>query len=234
LIGTTDTDYTGDIDNPLAEEGEVERILESAARAFPDAGISMSDVISVFAGLRPLVGGNGGSTSELSRKEEIIESDSGLITIIGGKLTTYRSMAEQAADIVARRLGQPPGSLTREIELAGGAVPESELEEAASSASKEFNVPVETAEHLIRSYGGNYRDVLEIARTSDDLKKRLVDGLPHIEAEVIYAARSEMAATVEDFLSRRTRIALLARDQGRSCASRVAELMAREARRSIG
>ncbi|HET9532291.1 MAG TPA: glycerol-3-phosphate dehydrogenase [Blastocatellia bacterium] len=233
LIGTTDTDYTGDIDNPLAEEGEVENILESAARAFPRAGISMGDVISVFAGLRPLVGGNGGSTSELSRKEQIIESGSGLISIIGGKLTTYRSMAEHAVDIVARRLGKPSRSLTREIELAGGAMPESEWEEAASSASKEFNVTVETAEHLIRSYGGNYRDVLEIARRSDDLKKRLIEDLPQIEAEIVYAARSEMAATVEDFLSRRTRIALLARDQGRHCAARVAELMARETRRSI-
>jgi glycerol-3-phosphate dehydrogenase len=233
MIGTTDTDYAGDIDDPRAEDREVEQVLESAARAFPGAGISTDDVISVFAGLRPLVAGNGGATSELSRKEQVIESDSGLISIIGGKLTTYRKMAEQAVDIVARRLGRPTRSVTREIELAGGAMPEREWKEAARRAATEFHIPAETAEHLIRSYGGNYREVLEITRTSADLKANLIAGLPHIEAEVVYAARSEMAATVEDFLARRTRIALLARDHGQSCAARVAELMGRELARSV-
>jgi glycerol-3-phosphate dehydrogenase len=228
MIGTTDTDYTGDLDDPRAEDREVEQVLKSAARAFPDAHISTDDVISVFAGLRPLVAGNGGATSELSRKEEIIESDSGLISIIGGKLTTYRKTAEQAVDIVARRLALSSRSVTGEIELAGGAIPDGEWKEAARRAATEFRVQAETAEHLIRSYGGNYRAVLEIAGASEELKARLVEYLPHIEAEVVYAARSEMAATVEDFLARRTRIALLAPDHGRSCAARVAALMGRE------
>jgi glycerol-3-phosphate dehydrogenase len=202
--------------------------LKSAARAFPGANISTDDVISAFAGLRPLVAGNGGATSELSRKEEIIESDSGLISIIGGKLTTYRKTAEQAVDIVARRLGLSSRSETGEIELAGGAIREREWKEAARRAATEFRIQAETAEHLIRSYGGNYRAMLEIASASEELKARLVEDLPHIEAEVVYAARSEMAATVEDFLARRTRIALLAPDHGRSCAARVAALMGRE------
>jgi glycerol-3-phosphate dehydrogenase len=80
----------------------------------------------------------------------------------------------------------------------------------------------------MRSYGGNFEEVLEIARESSDLRARLIEGLPHIAAEIVYAARSEMAATVEDFLSRRTRIALLARDHGHSCAIDVARLMGRE------
>ncbi|HSE97300.1 MAG TPA: glycerol-3-phosphate dehydrogenase, partial [Blastocatellia bacterium] len=225
LIGTTDTDYTGDIDDPRAERDEVERLLKSAAAAFPQSGVSTGDVISTFAGLRPLVAGNGSSTSELSRKEQIIESPSGLISIIGGKLTTYRSMAEQVTDIIARRLTHAGRSVTRDIELAGGAIPESRWKESAARAAEEFRVPFEIADHLIRSYGGNYRAVLEIVRSSPRLGMKLVEELPHIEAEVIYAARSEMAATVEDFLARRTRLALLAGDQGRACQARVAELL---------
>ncbi|HWP44525.1 MAG TPA: FAD-dependent oxidoreductase, partial [Blastocatellia bacterium] len=232
LIGTTDTGYSGDLDDPRPEEDEIERVLKSAAQAFPGAGISTGDIISVFAGLRPLVAGSG-STAALSRKEQILESDSGLISIIGGKLTTYRKMAERTVDLVARRLGRPARSLTSEIELAGGALPEIRRNEMARDTASEFRVPVETAEHLIRSYGRSYRDVLEITRLSGEHKSKLVEDLPHIEAEIIYAARAEMAATVEDFLARRTRIALLARDHGRSCSARVAELMARESRLTI-
>lgn len=80
----------------------------------------------------------------------------------------------------------------------------------------------------MRSYGGNYRRVLDLTRESEELKSTLMDGLPHIEAEIVYAARYELTATVEDFLSRRTRIALLAHDHGRSCADRVAKLMSEE------
>jgi glycerol-3-phosphate dehydrogenase len=235
LIGTTDTDYNGDLNEPAATSEEIERVLQSAARMFPDAKISATDCISAFAGLRPLVGGQGKSTAALSRKEEIFESQSGLISIIGGKLTTYRRMAERAVDIVARRLesnsqmnGQTFGhSLTERIELAGGPL-ERDIRDEAERAAIEYGVSVETANHLIKTYGGNFRAVLEIANESEELKKPLIDELPHIEAEVVYAARAEMAATVEDFLARRTRICLLARGDVRACAARVAALMAGE------
>ncbi len=92
----------------------------------------------------------------------------------------------------------------------------------------EFGVDVATVEHLIGTYGGNYRVVLELTRESEELKAVLIDGLPHIEAEAVYSARYEMTMTVEDFLSRRTRIELLARDHGRSSTTRVANLLKRE------
>jgi len=236
IIGTTDTDYAGDLDDPRAESEEIKRVVESAARSFPRAAISVEDVISTYAGLRPLVGGIDKSTKELSRKEEIFESETGLISIMGGKLTTYRRMAERVVDLVEQRLarGKAAGrtharrGAGERFSLAGGASLAANINEEAKRAANEFGVSVATALHLIESYGGNYKRLLEITRESEDLKQALTRDLPHIEAEVVYAARYEMAATLDDFLARRTRIALIACDGGRSCAMRVASLMGRE------
>jgi len=228
VVGTTDADYTGDLDEPRAESTEVDRVVRSAARAFPGANISTEDVISTFAGLRPLIASHGESTKDVSRKEEIFESERGLLTITGGKLTTWRRMAERAIDLAVRRLESLDGvarehrSSTEKLQLAVGFV--TDLSQAARYAS-EFGVSVVAVEHLIESYGSNYRVILELTRESEQLKSSLLEGLPHIAAEVVYAARHEMAARVDDFLSRRTRLELIARDHGRSCAERVAKLL---------
>lgn len=232
VIGTTDTDYDGSLDDPRAEAGEIDRVVRSAAHAFPGAGLSTGDVISSFAGLRPLIAADGRSTKELSRKEEIFEDASGLITITGGKLTTWRKMAERVVDLVAQRVEAIDGvrrsaAVTEKIELAGGAL-QGDPRDSARRAATEFGVDLAAVEHLMEAYGGEYRKVLELTSEAEELKLALIDGLPHIAAEVVYAARYEMATAVEDFLSRRTRIALLARDHGRSCAMRVAALLGRE------
>jgi len=235
VIGTTDTDYIGDPNDPQATAAEVRRIVESAARSFPDAGITTQDVISTFAGLRPLAAGDASATKELSRRETIIETPAGMISIIGGKLTTWRAMAERAVDLALKRLAaDAPARLTSthsrtaEIELAGSALLTGDLGAEAARLAAEFAVPRETAEHLLQSYGGNSVAVLELTRRREALKQRLLDNLPHIEAETVYAARHEMTVTVEDFLARRTRIHLLARDGGASCVARVTQLLAEE------
>lgn len=231
VIGTTDTDYTGDLDDPQATRDEIERLVESAARYFPEAVISMNDVINSYAGLRPLVGGDSASTKDVSRREEIAESPSGLISITGGKLTTWRQMAERAVDRVVQKLGRDgvaKPSLTAQLHLANGAARNANTDAEATRAAREFAVPVATVEHLMQSYGGNYRAVLDLTRESSALKRGLIDDLPHIEAEAVYAARYEMAATVEDVLARRTRLALLARNGGRECAARIASLLEHE------
>lgn len=232
VVGTTDTDYTGDLDEPRAEVSEVDRVVKSAARAFPGAKLSSEDVISTFAGLRPLIATDGQSTKDVSRKEEIFENAHGLLTITGGKLTTWRRMAERAVNLAVRRLESLDGvrrrqarrSLTESVQLAGGPIGDT-TGDSKEEAARDFGVRVSAVEHLIQSYGGNYRVLLELTRESEQLKSSLIEGLPHIEAEVVYAARYEMTATVEDFLSRRTRLELLARDHGRSCATRVASLL---------
>lgn len=228
LIGTTDTDYRGSFDDPQADEEEINRVVESAARAFPASHLSREDVISAFAGLRPLVAGNDDSTKDLSRKDEIIESSSGLISVTGGKLTTYRRMAERVVDATVKRLERGGrkldparrGSLTATIEIAGGAADDDVEKEA-----QEFGLSVETVRHLMRNYGGNYCRVLQIAREQDELKMPLIATLPHIRAEVVYAARYEMATTSEDFLERRTQIALIDRDHGKSQAEIISSLL---------
>lgn len=238
VIGTTDSDYSGDLDNPRAQSSEVDRVIKSAAEAFPSAQLSVDDVVSTFAGLRPLISGNEKSTNELSRREEIYEDDAGVITITGGKLTTWRRMAEKMVDIAVRRLNtggtrrpRNDHSVTETIQLAGGAMT-GDWQKEACSAAAEFDLNISTVKHLIDTYAGNYRVILEMTQESPELKRELVEGLPHIQAQVVYAARHEMALTVADVLSRRTRIELLSRDQGQSCAERVRNLLQREAGQS--
>jgi glycerol-3-phosphate dehydrogenase len=138
-------------------------------------------------------------------------------------------MAERVVDLVSQRFERNGrrsalhASVTNRIRLAGGSI-----DNDPTRAAAEFDVSASTVEHLMNTYGGNYRVVLEITRESEGMKETLVRGLPHIEAEVVYAARYEMIATVEDLLARRTRITLLASDHGRSCAMRVATLIGAE------
>lgn len=232
VIGTTDTDYAGDLDDPRASAAEIRHLVESAARSFPDAGLTTDDVISSFAGLRPLAGGAAGATKDLSRREALMETKAGTISITGGKLTAWRAMAEHAIDLAVKRLAggaaqsNLPRSRTAEIKLAHSERLVGETASEAARLARDFGVPVAVAEHLLQRYGGNSATVLEPTVGREELKRPLVDGLPHIEAEVIYATRCEMAATVEDVLARRTRIRLLARDGGASCAARIAQLMA--------
>lgn len=237
VVGTTDTDYTGGPDDPRATAEEIGRVVQSTAHSFPDAGITTADVISSFAGLRPLAAGAAGATKELSRRELIIENAAGMISIIGGKLTAWRAMAEHAVNLAIKRLLAPdhaaialPASRTAEIKLAGVERLKGEMTIEASRVAQQFGVPVSTVEHLVQTYGGNYPDVLEPTRRREELKRPLVDDLPHIEAEVIYAMHHEMVTTVDDFLSRRTRISLLTEDGGAGCVVRVGQLLAEETR----
>jgi glycerol-3-phosphate dehydrogenase len=236
VIGTTDSDYSGDLDSPRAESDEIDRVIKSAAAAFPTAQLTVDDVISTFAGLRPLITGTEKTTKELSRKEEIFEDEFGLITITGGKLTTWRRMAEKVVDKIVGKLRDADAlrnlrsdrSVTETVQLAGGGIT-GDLRKEASNAAVEFGVELSTVEHLIDTYAGNYRVILELTREWEGLKRRLIEDLPQIQAEVLYAARNEMAITDTDVLSRRTRVDLLTRDQGQSCAERVRELLQQEA-----
>ncbi|HEU4390641.1 MAG TPA: FAD-dependent oxidoreductase [Blastocatellia bacterium] len=233
LIGTTDSGYEGDLDKPVAEVEEVNRLIESVARIFPSARLAAGDVISTFAGLRPLIGGSDAPTTKITREEKIHVSRSGLISIVGGKLTTYRRMAERVVDLVAGRVGRREARCTTSrIDLARLAASSLELEDELTRASSESGIAMDTLNHLARTYGSGYRRILQLAVESKSLAEPLVAGLPHIAAEVVYSSRSEMAVTTEDFLSRRTRISLVAAGQLRSCEERVGKLMRAELART--
>jgi glycerol-3-phosphate dehydrogenase len=196
LVGTTDTDYQGDLDSPRAEKDEADNLLEAVTRNFPSANLSEQDVIASFAGLRPLVAQGNKPSEKLSRRERIVVDGSGMISVFGGKLTTYRAMAERVVDLAARRLGGATAPCcTHSISLRDDA---------------------------------RETEVTRIAAQSADLRLQLVKGLPYTAAEVVYAARHEMAMTVEDVIERRTRIAMLARDGGNQCRALVKKVLESE------
>ncbi|OBR63175.1 glycerol-3-phosphate dehydrogenase [Paenibacillus oryzae] len=170
-IGTTDTDYTGDPANPDITPEDVEYVLSAANGMFPGLGLSHADVESGWAGLRPLIYEEGKSPSEISRKDEIFRSPSGMLTIAGGKLTGYRKMAETVTDIVARELAQEGASLfgpctTRSIPVSGGDVGGSigypEFLDKMVLAGLHAGLARNDAEALARRYGSNTEQVLAL------------------------------------------------------------------------
>lgn len=234
IVGTTDTDYNGDKNSPHAEADEVIEILQAINAYFPAAQLKSSDVISTWAGLRPLIssGNETKSTTAVSRKDEIFESRDGLISLAGGKLTTYRLMAQQGIDLVIRRLSERFGLKVGESQtdkiVIGEAIKREAIESLASRISVSEQLPIATVKHLIETYGADFQHVIEIANADVSLRDPLIDDLPHIAAEVIYAVRYEQAMTLSDVLARRTRLVLLVGQASIHGASRVAELMALE------
>lgn len=232
-IGTTDTDYNGDKDHPHAAPEEVNEILGAINAYFPEGRLDPSDVISSWAGLRPLITDlRASSTAEVSRKEEIVESENGLISIGGGKLTTYRLMAERGINLAVERLKEGfnvlANSATTKNMAIGGNLSLAELTMIAKRLSKTEALPLETARHLLQDYGADYRRLVELTHEVEWLRGRLIEGLPQILAEVVYAARYEMALTLADVMIRRSRLAIVAGREALKCASLVADLMARE------
>ena len=230
-IGTTDTDYQDGKDSPGAIEAEVINILQAINAYFPEARLEQSDVISAWAGLRPLIssGNTNQSTTAVSRKEEIFADEDGLISLAGGKLTTYRLMAERGIDLAMQQLENPGVQSkkvsTKNIVLGGGNLKREEIELLAQKISQSENFSLETARHLINAYGSDFEKILELVREDERLRELLVADLPNIAAEVIYAVRFELAMTITDVLARRTRLAMLTRID---CSARIADLMAAE------
>jgi glycerol-3-phosphate dehydrogenase len=207
-IGLTDEPVVGDIpDVPEPSEPEIGFLLDVASAAFA-MPLHRSDVIGAYAGLRPLLssGDGSGGTSDLSRKHAVLTSATGVITVVGGKLTTYRRMAEDAVDaaVTAAELDAGP-CRTAELPLLGAA-PRPRLAELEEPA------------RLVRRYGTDARLVLDNARTvsglgDDELLAPIAEGVPVTLAELIFGVTHEGAADVDDLLDRRTRVGLVAADR---------------------
>ncbi|HKB50688.1 MAG TPA: glycerol-3-phosphate dehydrogenase/oxidase [Solirubrobacterales bacterium] len=208
LVGTTDNDYEGDIDHPRPGEEDVEYLLD-AVNAFFGVSLSDSDLVGAYAGVRPLLStGDPKKSVDISRKAELYETSSGMLTITGGKLTTWRRMAKQTVDRLVEREGREAACHTAEIPLGMDARPE-DLEAPAG-------VGEEAVAQLAFRYGHAARAVLELAREDPKLAEPIVPGRPDLLAEVAIAARLEQARCVADVLLRRTRLGLLAAPQLRS------------------
>ncbi|MDH4131690.1 MAG: FAD-dependent oxidoreductase, partial [Gemmatimonadota bacterium] len=228
-IGTTDTDCHDDPGAVHPTHEDVLYLLRSANAAFPNAHLDEGDVRSVWAALRPLIQPNEAlDPSEVSREHVILAGPGGMLTIAGGKLTTYRVMAADMVDRVTRLLHELDGrpraerAPTDEEPLPGGEV--SALAPIAQSGL-DLGLPVATVDHILRTFGTEGAAVFNLIRERRELARQLVPDHPATEAEVVQIARRELAQRADDVLVRRLKVAYEALDHGCSAARRTAELM---------
>ena len=210
IVGTTDTPFDGDLDSPSVELHDRTYILDSLNSVF-DLDLTEEDVAGAWAGLRPLIAGEGGSTADLSRKHAIYDIAEGISGITGGKMTTYRRMAKDVVDRVAEELGSSRRSRTHRILL--GVRDLNALLLAVDRRAGSLGIPEDAARNLIRCYGDRALAVLDIAHRQD-LTEALTPGTQPLMAEAAYCARAEMVVHLEDLLARRTRLSLIDRDAG--------------------
>jgi glycerol-3-phosphate dehydrogenase len=212
LVGTTDTRYDGDLNNVVAEEWEIELLLAETNRVIPTAKLTRECVRYTYAGVRPLPYAPGESEGNITRRHIVRDHHNsggapGLISIIGGKLTTYRELAEQCVDLVLEKLGQTAGrSRTGEMPLPGGKT-DLAWSEFASSFARASGLPRLTVEHLLRVYGARAPQVLATASTPE-LREVLDPYTGAIAAEVPWAYHEEGARTLTDVIARRTMVGL--------------------------
>ncbi len=231
-IGTTDTEATEPPDRLGTSADEIVYLLRSVNARFPNARLGLEDVRATWAGLRPLLADRDGRTaSSRSRDHAIVQGSGGMITVVGGKLTTYRAMSREVVDRAVRELRLREGrarlsdARTDEEALPGG--------EAADLTTfrergLEIGVLPESVDHLLRHYGTETAGIYNLGGGDRRLLRRLLPPHPAIEAEVLHAVRRELAQTVEDVLVRRLHLYYEHPERGIPAARRVAELMARE------
>lgn len=230
LVGTTD-DATDSLRPPIATADEIDYLLAHLNR-FTRRPVTRADILATYAGYRPLLKLQKGRTpARLSRTHAIVEGDDGLLTLSGGKLTTYRRMAEELLDRIDAREGRQGSTadrrhLTRDLPLAGAEGWERarvDIQQRAAALGLEGDVAEQVA-----AYGTEAAALLDLVAGDAELGARLVADLPYIAAEVVWACRAELALTLEDVLARRTRIAIEDRTRGLDAAGQIAGLMAAE------
>jgi glycerol-3-phosphate dehydrogenase len=238
-IGTTDTDYDGPLDDPVCTPEDIDYVL-AAVNAWTSAKLTRDDITATWAGLRPLISDARSSrTADLSRRHRVIVGSDGMVTVTGGKLTTYRQMAADTVDTVCgaspgrvaravRRLQKSKASPTVRLTLIGG---ESGGKPAASVAATAGRLGISDAAyaHLAGRFGSETSAVLELCRGRAELAEPLHPALPYIKAEVVWAQQQEMALTVTDVLARRTRASILDRAAAAEAAEEVARLLGLDA-----
>jgi glycerol-3-phosphate dehydrogenase len=230
-IGTTDTDYTGALDDLHVEAEEVSYLLHAVDEAFENVNLAEDDIISTWAGLRPLVNEEG-NPSTVSRDYEIAMDDKGLVTIAGGKLTTYRSMAETLLDEIltcfADRFDHPFSECqTAKASLFGGDIADFKKYTAGEmkGLGKRWGLSPPIIERLLHHYGTEYLKILSFGLINRKFLEPLSFGNTVLQGEVIYAVEDEMAMTLEDFMERRTDMMHFDSARGIEVAAAVAQLM---------
>jgi glycerol-3-phosphate dehydrogenase len=233
IVGTTDTDWSGDRAEPAATEEDIDYILAAANRVLVRP-LTRADVIGVFAGLRPLVtasvnNGKGDKpTTKVSREHVVDVPVPGLASVAGGKFTTYRLMARDVVDAAVSDFGREvvPASVTDQVPLLG-ADGLAAVRAGARRLAEDYRVPRSLVEHLLGRYGTLAAEVLDLIRADPELAQPLAEGHPYVRAEVAYAVTHENALHVEDVLMRRMRLVFESADSGAGAAAQVSEIMGR-------
>jgi glycerol-3-phosphate dehydrogenase len=247
ILGTTESEYDGPPGEVRAASADIAYLLKSANAYFPAAHLTPADVVSAWAGIRPLASGAGGAlihrgptgptgstpAGSASREHAITWTAHGLLTVTGGKLTTYRAMAAEVVDTAVRALMRPGGTRralrrapTDRHPLPGGDLVSLEQETAEAKVKVDrLGIPG-AAEHLAAAHGTNWREVWRRVERDPSLGVPVAPGLPYLAAELVYAVESEMALTLADLLLRRTHVAFETPDHGLTAAGHAAHVVA--------
>jgi glycerol-3-phosphate dehydrogenase len=208
LIGTTDERYAGDLDRVEADGREIEYLLREKNRVFPSARLTRADVLYTYSGVRPLPHIGAGEEGGITRRHFIKPSRvRGLFSVVGGKLTTYRALAEEVVDLIFRTLGRTsPPCQTADVPLPGAAV--ADFDAFSRDFKARGSLPPKSAARLLKVYGVRASEVLRLAQTDAELSHVISEETGSIGAEVVYAFRTELAETLADCLLRRTMVGL--------------------------
>jgi glycerol-3-phosphate dehydrogenase len=232
LVGTTDTDFEGDLDRLAATREEVQYLLQETRRVLPSARVREDEIAYTYAGVRPLAFEEGRSASEVSREHKVVPEGEGgtFLSITGTKLTCYRSLAEEAVDCIGRLLGRPVPCRTHALALDGsdgdGTV-EVRLWADVEDLSRRSGLEPAQIQNLLQTYGRGFSTVLELAERAPELRERLCKRNPDIRAQLRYAVKHEHTETLTDFLLRRTGIGT-GPCMGKDCCEQIAQWMGEE------
>ena len=227
-VGTSDDEYHGPLDTPRATLPEVVELLAMVQDCFPEAGLGVDDVLATWAGIRPLISEDGKSTRDTSREDEIWSGPDGVVTIAGGKLTTYRRMAERVVDELRDVLGSPPNDEDRTADVPLPGAPDGDVAAFKSERRDRLRaagVADAAVDRLCWLYGRQLDDVLELGASDAVWLEPLGPGVPALRGEARLAVEREMARTLVDFMDRRSALLLFSPDFGRAGADAAAEIM---------
>ncbi len=224
LIGTTDTDWAYDLAHPAATAADIEYLLEHVNRALA-VPLTKDDILGVYAGLRPLLAGESEDTSQLSREHAVARPCPGMVSVAGGKYTTYRVMAQDAVDATQEDLGEIRPSVTDRVPLIGAdgyaAMVNLKHELAADSGLQPWRI-----EHLLGRYGSKLHELLGLADDDPSLLEPVTGAENYLRVELLYAVTHEGALHLTDVLARRTRMSIETRHRGVDSAMEAARIIA--------
>ena len=229
IIGTTDTDYKNDLENPFCNKDDADYLLNSVKHYFPNAELDYDNILSTYAGIRPLVMQKGKSESQISRKHIIFFSNDGLLTITGGKLTGFRSMAEDLFKKIEEKEIFP--NIGRENNFSKQkyliSLDKQKWHEHLKNSG--INLEKNVADHIYQQYGKGALKILEIIKDNESLKEKIINDNYFIKAEIIYCLRYELTQHLSDLFCRRTEMSLwISHKNAKEAATIVATIMATE------